>query len=436
MRPSDDPYAPAAPSPREREPAGRPREQPRGVDPESSLPFLEAREPPDPTAGFSFHPAANRSSWRRASHVAPWESPAGGDGGGGGGRAVDRNDPGMQQHYAQHSPYFDAVDRPRSAWNSPGGGAGVGDYAEGRRYRDDFRGEEGGQQERGRVGGGVVEWRLPHGERGESFRERHAELPHAFERRHQPVERPLAGGGREVRHDEGRGGGEMLVGAPPPPGPTPRDDRERQETFARAAGGGGRPDSPYERSVARLGWPGDQMDAHHHEQQQQQPRSERGRHGPAPSRQDWEESRRGMSLEQQPREAAGGGGGRRGGGFSFQWESERGEAFALGFDPSVQEHRRRGGENSRVALPPSSSSAFEAGRSSSRQEEGVEGGRSAPAPAAAARAGGGHGQGGEEGPEDMEEERGSRHRGGGEQTSEGRESASARAPASGDHPAA
>eukprot|EP00752_Nemacystus_decipiens_P011173 g9927.t1 len=421
MRPSADPYASAAPSPREREAAGRAAEQPRGVDPESSLPFLPAREPPDPTAGFSFRPAANRSTWRRASHS--WESPGGGDGGGGGGgagaggggRALDRNDPGIQQHYAQQHPaYFDAVERPRSAWNSPGGG--VGDYPEGRRYRDDFRGEERGQDR------GVVEWHLPHGERGESFRER-ADLPpppHAFERRHQPVERPLAGGG-------GGGGGEVLMGAPPlaGPGPAQRDDREqRQEMFAR---GGGGPESPYERSVGRHGWPGDQLDA----QQRGQPGA-----GPAPGRQDWEEPRRGPT-------GGGGGDGRRGV-FPYQWESERGEPFASAFDPSAQQDPRwRGGENSRVALPPSSSSAFEAGRVSSRQEEGEEGGgRSSPtaspaAAAAVARGGGGHGQGDEQGPQEMEEEMDSRHRSAGrEQTGEGREPAHARSPASGDHPAA
>lgn len=435
MRPAADPYAPAAPSPREREAAGHPTEQPRGaVDPDSSLPYLPAREPPDPTAGFSFHPAANRSSWRRASHT--WESPGGGDGGGGsggggGGRTVDRNDPATQQHYAQYPAYFDAVDRPRSAWNSPigggGGGGGGGDYPEGRRYRDDFRGGERGQEQRG-----VVEWHLPHGERvGEPFRERGdlPPTPHAFDRRHQPVERPLAGGGgggREVRHDEGRGGG-VLVGAPPPPGPAPRDDRERQQLSARAAAGGA--DNPYDRSVGRLGWPGDQMDP-----------QLRGRHGPgpAPSRQDWEEPRRGMPLEQ-PREAAGGGGagvarrGGGGGGFPFQWESERGQAF----NPSAQEPWRRGGENSRVALPPSSSSAFEAcpGRSSSRQGAGEEAGRSPPAPGPGG-GGGGHAQSDEQGPEEMDQERDTRHRGGREQTGEGGEPAPTRAPVSGDHPAA
>lgn len=432
MRPGAEQYAPAAPSAREREAGGRPTEQPRGIDPESSLPFLPAREPPNPTAGFSFHPAANRSSWRRGSHVAPWESPGGGDGGGGGaggGRAVDRNDPAMQQHYAQHAAYFDSLDRPRSTWNSPGGGGGGGggigggDYPGGRRYRDDFRGEERGQ-ERGR-GGGVVEWHLPHGEQGEpSFRDRQ-ELPphpHAFDRRHQPVERPLAGGGREVRHDEGRGG-EILLGAP---GSAPRNDRGRQQMFVRAAGGGG--DSPYEHAAGHLGWPGDQQDI-------QQQRSEHGRHGPAPSRQDWEVPHRDVPLDHLHEGAGGGGGGRRGGGFAFQWESERGEAFASAFNPNpfAPEARRRGGENSRVALPASSSGVFEPGRPSC-QEEGEEGGRRSPAaPASAARAGGG--QSDEQEPQEMEEEREDRHRCGREQVDEGGEPASPRAPASGDHPA-
>lgn len=270
--------------------------------------------------------------------------------------------------------------------------------------------EERGQ-ERGR-GGGVVEWHLPHGERPEL-----PPPPHGFDRRHGPAERPLAGG-REARHEDGRGGGEAVVGgvAPAPPGSAPLDDRERQQMFVR--GGAGGPDSPYERSAVRLGWPSDQMDA------QQQQRSEHGRHG-------WDGGpHRGVPLEQQPRE------GRR-----YQWEQqpERGEAFASAFNPpAAQEFRRRGGENSRVALPPSSSSAFEAGRSS-RAEEGEGGGRGPPAaPASAARAG--NGQSDEQEPEQMREARDTRHRGGGggggrEQAGdEGELAAPPRAPAGGDHP--
>ncbi|CBJ30417.1 hypothetical protein Esi_0189_0042 [Ectocarpus siliculosus] len=354
MRPGADYYPSPATSPRAREMAGRPHERPRELDPESSLLSLPPpREPPDPTAGFSFHPAANRPSWRRGS---TWES--GSPGGGGDGRPVDRNDPRAYHQYPpQQLGSFESSDRPpsSSSWSSPGGGGGggggggrgasLGD----RRYRNFDR--EAGEDGQGR-GRSVVEWPLPHGGGagggggGDPYHER-VELPppppHGFDR-HLPLERPLMGGGRqgEGRHD-------MLLGAPSPP-------RDEQGYAARGADGGA-----YEHPSGRARWAGgggDQVglpgrgSRDHRDYEQEQQRVERGR-------QDWEGGRRGFWPQGPLRGGVGdgGGGGRGGAAAPFQWERERVE--------EGRRHHPAGEEGGGVPLPSSSPRAMHTGSSSS-----------------------------------------------------------------------
>ncbi|CAM9531976.1 unnamed protein product [Ectocarpus fasciculatus] len=392
MRPGPDYYPSPAPSPRARETAGRPHERPREVDPESSLLSLPPpREPPDPTAGFSFHPAANRPTWRRGS---TWESGSPGGGGGGGdgdGRPVDRNDPRAYHQYPppqQLGGSFESSDRPpsSSSWSSPGGGGGGRGASLGgdRRYRSFER--EAGEDGRGR---GVVEWPLPHGGGGggaggggggDPYHER-VELPpppppHGFDR-HLPLERPLMGGGRQgggTRHD-------MLLGAPS----SPRD--EQGYAAARGGGVGGADGVAYEHPAGRPRWAGgggDQMglpgrgSRDHRDYEEEQQRVERGR-------QDWEEGRRGFWPQGPLRGGVADGGGGRGGGTApFQWERERAEE-------GRRHHLTAGEGGGGVALPTSSPRAMHTGSSSSssyqqqeqqqqQQQRGSERGES-PAPA-------------------------------------------------------
>ena len=196
------------------------------------------REPPDPTAGFTFLPAAKLLSWRRPSPLAPWEP---------------RNDFGGPFH--TQSPSFDYSDR-RSSWSSADGGGGSGgggggsggaagggaggsggssggDLAAGRRYHQKEHGRGAAEEQRGGVAPKMepFAWHLPAVET-DTYRERYELLPppRAPGRLQQPRERLSSIG--EARSGSGDGGGD-------------RGSKERQgERYAPEAAGRSAPTSP------------------------------------------------------------------------------------------------------------------------------------------------------------------------------------------------
>lgn len=204
--------------------------QQREQDPELSPSFRPPpREPPDPTAGFTFRPAVQLLSWRRSSHLTPGEAR---DGVGG-----------ILPHRAR-SPPRDYAERPtpRSSLGSAVGGDG-GDLTEERRYREGFReGGAGGAQPGGVPDTELASWNPQQGE-PDAYRERF-ELPppYALDRRRQR-ERPLTssggsgggGGAGEDREDERRQASARIAW-----GGLSLEGREaRREMFARGAAGAG-----------------------------------------------------------------------------------------------------------------------------------------------------------------------------------------------------
>lgn len=196
--------------------------RPRGSDPALSAQFHpNPREPPDPTAGFTFRPAAQLLSWRRpSSYSAPWGA-RGEDSG-----VPNRGPPPPPHSYHERSP----------SWSSAGGDrCGVGgsdDLTQGRVLREAFR-EEAGELRAGLQKAGE-EWRVQKIEAETLQRRSDLPPPKYEEGRHwQPAERLVVGGNAQVERDsQGRTVG-MLQSLPPSEG---APDGGRQEASAHVAG--------------------------------------------------------------------------------------------------------------------------------------------------------------------------------------------------------
>ena len=324
-RQGSDPYGPGALSPRGRGgdggSAGPSPKRPRERDQEESSPPLlpPPREPPDPTAGFTFLPAAKLLSWRRPSPLAPWKP---------------RTDFSGSSH--TQSPPFDYSDRPAS-WSSAGGGGGGGGGSgargggggdggvggastAGRRYHEGH----GGAAAEAQQGGGAqkmesFEWQLPSVET-DTYRERY-ELPpppRVAGRRLQPQERRISlgeggsgsgGGGDGEGHDERQGEGyalEAVRSTPTSPGAGLEGGRRR--SFGSAAPGASALERQLERPSGRFSpdtsghrggdtaGPGGQEPRHWEDQQ----RPDSVRRVPPPDVHGWERSHLGARVLSSP----------------------------------------------------------------------------------------------------------------------------------------